>query len=125
MIEYYVFFCDNSINNLFLSKLKKGFGHVEIFNKEGLYISPTSNGLFIKNMNFEEMLSFSINSGIVLRYKFNNKSKYRSLISVNTCVGVVKDILNIRSLLVQTPYQLHNYILNNNGEKIWQQQHRS
>lgn len=120
---YYVCFTENVTDSIILNSLKENFRHVEIFREDGLYISPNSGGLYIDKLDLKSKLDTIVESGIiVIKYNvFLENRIMRSLVSVNTCVGVVKDILNIRNIFIQTPYQLYKYLLNNGGEE-WHKQ---
>lgn len=112
-MKYYIFFQNASIESFIQRYLKKGFQHTEILSEHGTLIAPTSNGLFIEKVDKKIIFeNAKKNDIIIVKYKVDKDNiKLRKLIAVNTCVGVIKNILNIDNIFIQTPYQLYKYLI--------------
>lgn len=88
--------------------------HVEIW-------QPVGDGCYIAVMPMFDCLSIELMgrepTGIVQRVWARRPLGYAMFpMGVRTCVTVAKAMLGIRSIWIQTPRQLHNFIRRRNGQ---------
>lgn len=116
-MKYYVVFLNSNAESKIFKFLKEGFQHVEVLSEHGTLVAPLSGGLLVEKVNIDEAFTnYKNNGSIILEYEVKGCKILRSILGINTCVGVVKDILGIRNIMIQTPYQLYKHILKNGGK---------
>ena len=118
-------FCDNQ-GIWWLRFLKKGFRHCFIIletDRELIWIDPLSSGVSIKTIKPMEMsvlIEFYERKGMyVLVHEMKEiETRYPFPIGVFSCVEMIKRLIGLRDLRVQTPWQLYKFINRTKKEYI-------
>lgn len=115
-MKYYVVFLNSEAESKVFSYLKEGFQHCEVLSDHGTLVAPLAGGLLVEKVDLQEAFtSYKNSDSIIVEYNTKECKMLRSIFGINTCVGVVKDILGIRNIMIQTPYQLYKYLKKNGG----------
>ena len=119
-----IVFSDNS-GVWWLEFLKPGFRHCFVIletDRGCLWVDPLSSGLTIKQLAGYEMkalLEGYRNMGMkVVETQAVAPSSSAFPISLFSCVEVIKRLLGVKSLSVQTPWQLYQHLKRTNNEYI-------
>lgn len=125
MLEYYVLFMNSSERNWWNVFTTDGYEHVDALlwhEDKGVWqiFRPDRNGTCIDIIykSKEQLLDEIQKDGNIKVIRFDKIMKYynrRSFFVNGTCVGAVKDFLNIKKPFIFTPYQLYKYLIRNGG----------
>lgn len=114
----YVAFCNN--NSIFwLKYLKEGFRHCFVIMGDGqswIVVEATIARTFVIKITDENYVKTLQNQGFkVVRAKIYSKNKFFKSFkfAIFSCVELVKSVLGIVDIKIQTPYKLYKFLKNN------------
>lgn len=126
---FYIFFCNEKVykwrKKVLLQNEKHCFAIKEIklnngdkyfLTLENLYSYIDINLCFL---NVNEICNNVPNISSCIKYSTDIKPKNNILFDIISCVTVIKKLLGINNIFIQTPYQLKKHLLKQGGKIVW------
>ena len=127
---FYIFFCNEKVykwrkkillqneKHCFAAKsMKLQDGTEYLLTLENLYSYIDTNFCFL---NYKEICENVPNISSCIEYYTDINPKNNILFDIISCVTVIKKLLGINNIFIQTPNQLKNYLLKKGGKVIWE-----